>query len=249
LILALICSVLLIPIEAQAEEKNREDLYTLALGGRAYDNWMGLLSYRDLSLRNLDKRRYLMSHPLYPKEGAKRGLTTWRCKECHGWDYRGADGAYGTGSHATGIKGVRHMVGKDPAQVIAIIRNKLHRYNEKMIDPETAEALAMFITKGQVDMTRHINDDTKKIRGNPKRGEPSFQAVCAICHGMDGRKINFKTVDRPEFLGTVTRHNPWEAFHKIRNGHPGKDMVSMRAIPIQAQVDILAYIRANLPER
>ncbi len=235
------------PQSLQAEEEV-VDIYDLAMGGRVYDNWMGMLDEKTLKVRGLDKMAFLKNHPAYPASGKKRGLTTWRCKECHGWDYRGVDGAYGKGSHVTGIKGIRHMEGKDPAVVLRIIRDKTHGYTEAMIDPENAKMLALFVTKGQVDMTRYIDDATKELRGDPKRGEPTFQAICAICHGLDGRKINFKTVEKPEFLGTVTRHNPWEAFHKIRNGHPGREMVSMRAIPVQDQVDILAYIRANLPE-
>jgi thiosulfate dehydrogenase len=27
------------------------------------------------------------THPSYPKAGKKTGAGTWRCKECHGWDY------------------------------------------------------------------------------------------------------------------------------------------------------------------
>ncbi|MCP3904086.1 MAG: hypothetical protein GY715_10675, partial [Planctomycetes bacterium] len=36
-------------------------------------------------------------HPLYPPAGTQTGSTTWRCKECHGWDYKGVDGAYSSG--------------------------------------------------------------------------------------------------------------------------------------------------------
>ena len=36
----------------------------------------------------------------------RAGADTWRCKECHGWDYAGKDGAYGSGDHRTGIVGV-----------------------------------------------------------------------------------------------------------------------------------------------
>jgi len=45
-------------------------------------------------------------HLLYPTFGQKSGGDTWRCKECHGWDYIGRDGRYDGGSHYTGIKGL-----------------------------------------------------------------------------------------------------------------------------------------------
>src|SRR3989337_2040312 len=45
------------------------------------------------------------NHPLYPTVGQKSGADTWRCKECHGWDNKGKDGAYSSGSHFTGLNG------------------------------------------------------------------------------------------------------------------------------------------------
>ncbi|MCP4248432.1 MAG: hypothetical protein GY778_15400, partial [bacterium] len=47
-------------------------------------------------------------HPLWARQvtNTRTGSTTWRCKECHGWDYKGAAGAYGSGSHYTGFGGV-----------------------------------------------------------------------------------------------------------------------------------------------
>ncbi|MBF0626358.1 MAG: hypothetical protein HQL82_16340 [Magnetococcales bacterium] len=226
-----------------------EDLFALALGGRAYDNWMGLLTDADLQARGLDKQAFLGSHPAYPKDGQQKGLTTWRCKECHGWDYQGAVGAYGQGSHRTGIGGIRHFENRDPAAVLTVIRDATHRYTVTMIDDPTARALALFVSRGQVDMDQYIDRTTRRFRGDPARGAPHFEAICAICHGLDGRKINFKTVEKPEYLGTVANDNPWESFHKIRNGHPGKEMVSMRAIPVQSQVDILAHAQQRLPVR
>ena len=45
-------------------------------------------------------------HILYPSFGVNTGNSTWRCKECHGWDYIGKDGRYSSGSHYTGINGL-----------------------------------------------------------------------------------------------------------------------------------------------
>jgi len=38
--------------------------------------------------------------PLWATQSSntRSGKDTWRCKECHGWDYMGVDGAYGSGS-------------------------------------------------------------------------------------------------------------------------------------------------------
>ena len=52
-----------------------------------------------------------ITHPLWAQRPDKttngqQGATTWRCKVCHGWDYKGATGAYAKGSHRTGLGGI-----------------------------------------------------------------------------------------------------------------------------------------------
>jgi len=86
------------------------DIWTIARGGQLYDNWMAVVEAEEPEA----------THPAYPADGKKKGAATWRCKECHGWDYRGKDGAYAKGSHATGIEIVRGVVGMDPEKTHAI---------------------------------------------------------------------------------------------------------------------------------
>jgi len=75
--------------------------HVIAEGGRLYDKW-----WSELELKEPRE-----THPAYPTIGKKRDASTWRCKECHGWDYKGKDGAYGKGSHFTGIPEIRSYVG------------------------------------------------------------------------------------------------------------------------------------------
>jgi len=77
------------------------DTWMIARGGRLYDNW----------LAELEADTPKSSHPAYPAGGRMKGPATWRCKECHGWDYRGNTGDYGRGLHYTGTKGVRGVIG------------------------------------------------------------------------------------------------------------------------------------------
>ncbi|MBF0382660.1 MAG: c-type cytochrome [Magnetococcales bacterium] len=230
--------ILLFPGLALAESKaNSSDLPKIIYGGKLYDNWLALVpEKRRLRLKNVRK-----THPSYPKTSKKRGLSTWRCKECHGWDYKGRDGAYGKGSHYSGIKGVGKFVGGDPKAVVEIIRDSTHKYSKAKIPDEDALALAKFITEGQIKMDLYIDPSTKKAKGVAKRGAPFYQTICATCHGLDGRKINFNINQGHEYVGNVASENPWEALHKIRNGHPGTKMVSMRALTIQQQIDILTF--------
>ncbi|MCU7893105.1 MAG: hypothetical protein KZQ78_16535 [Candidatus Thiodiazotropha sp. (ex Ustalcina ferruginea)] len=132
-------------------QQQAEKIYWYAQGGRIYDNWMGLVGRKEQLKRNLNITDFLKSHPAYPEEGKQKGFTTWRCKECHGWDYRGVDGAYSNGDRFTGISGVLGMAGRPVADILAIIRNRNHGYTKDMIDDQSANSLALFISEGLID--------------------------------------------------------------------------------------------------
>lgn len=216
----------------------RSQTWDIARGGQLYDNWGKVIG------RDLPKE----THPAYPATGKQKGEATWRCKECHGWDYKGADGAYGSGSHKTGIKGLRAMVGKDPQAILKIITDKTHGYSEQMISRSEMEKLALFVSLGQIDMDLHVDRAAKKSRGDAGRGAPYYQTICAVCHGFDGKTMNFGTPEAPEFVGTVARDNPWEFMHKARFGQPGIPMISLITMPDMTIADILALCQ-TLPAK
>jgi thiosulfate dehydrogenase len=236
--LALFATLIAAPRQGSAQQASETEVFAISRGGQIYDNWMSAL----------EADKPAESHPAYPAEGKQKGASTWRCKECHGWDYRGDDGAYGKGSHYTDIKGIRNWVGRNSQEVEAILRNETHAYTKQMLSDSAVEKLALFVTRGQVDMDQYIDRETKKARGDVDRGARFYQTVCAICHGFDGKEINFKDEAKPEFVGTVAVENPWETLHKIRNGQPGVAMVAMNALSIEDQVDILAYCQ-TLPTK
>jgi thiosulfate dehydrogenase len=60
--------------------------------------------------------------------------------------------------------------------------------------------------------------------------------------------MNFKTPEKPEYIGTVAQKNPWEFMHKARYGQPGVPMISLITLPIEAIADILAYAQ-TLPAK
>ena len=216
---------------AAQESPSETDIWSIARGGLLYDKWWAVLEHDEPE----------GTHPSYPAEGKQSGSGTWRCKECHGWDYKGVDGAYGDGSHYSGIVGIRDKVGADPAEIAAIIRNNVHGFTADMIPDSAVKKLALFVSLGQVDMDQYIDRAPKKARGDPARGARFYQTICAVCHGFDGKDINFHDEDKPEYIGTVASENPWETLHKTRNGQPGVGMVALGALTIQDQVDILAY--------
>jgi cytochrome c553 len=234
----------LFPLSATADEPEeghaheRTNVWAIARGGQLYDNWAKVLA------RVPPKE----THPSYPSGSKKKGGSTWRCKECHGWDYKGAVGAYSKGSHYTGIRGLRSMVGADPKAVHKILMDDKHRYTEDQMSHQSMEQLALFVSLGQIDMDLYVDRATKKARGDAMRGAATYQTICAVCHGFDGKAINFKKPENPEYVGTVAHKNPWEFLHKARFGQPGVPMISLIVMPDEALADLLAYGQ-TLPEK
>lgn len=186
----------------------------IAQGGRLYDNWWVACQLPAPQ----------GSHPAYPDSGKQTGSATWRCKECHGWDYRGKDGAYGKGSHATGITGIAGYAGRGDAEIVSILKNAQHRFDTVM-DDITLGRIAGFVRLGQVEPGARIDASTKQVAGNIGAGRAIFERGCIACHGTRGRALNFSDESgKPEYVGTVAADNPWEALHKIRNGQPGAVM-------------------------
>jgi thiosulfate dehydrogenase len=219
---------------AAAAAQGIAEAVAVTRGGAYYDNWF----------EALEKEAPAATHPSYPAGGRQSGADTWRCKECHGWDYKGVEGAYGTGSHFTGIKGIDRLAGMDPASIIATIRDPQHGYTAEMLPDSAVAKLALFVSRGQIDVDQYIDRATKKALGDAGRGNQLYRMACYACHGPDGRRINFASASEPEFVGTLARDNPWELLHKIRNGQPGTPMIALNGVStlsIRDQVAILAY--------
>jgi thiosulfate dehydrogenase len=212
--------------------------WMLAAGGRIYDNWWDAL----------DRKKPDGTNPSYPSTGKRQGATTWRCVECHGWDYKGKDGLFSSGERYTGVMGIRGARSMSVAQITKMMRRAPHNYTPEMIRDDELGRLALFVREGQHDADLHIDRKTAKAKGDAARGAAVFQTVCAACHGFDGRLLNWGTKDEPAFVGTEARKFPAEVLHKIRNSHPGAAMVSLRAFPLADAVDVLAYAQ-SLPEK
>ena len=213
--------------------------WVMSSGGRLYDNWMNAL----------DIEAPQETHPSWPASNTKKsGALTWRCKTCHGWDYKGVDGKYASGSYKSGIKGVTALHGSTPHNMIAILRNDAHRYTPDMLSDDNAVRIGMFISRGLHDTDAYIDRETGATDGVASRGARIFQNICASCHGFQGTKLDWGSDEEPAYVGTESNANPWEVLHKIRNGHPGHEMVAMRPFSLDVSVDILTYVR-TLPEK
>jgi mono/diheme cytochrome c family protein len=209
---------------------------SIARGGRLYNNWH----------KEIGARPPIKSHPSYPpdKTYAKLPRANWRCKECHGWDYKGNDGAYSKSPHYTGINGIRNMEGIDPASIVAVLKDETHRFfgankNRAQMKDRDFRDIANFVSYGQIDMDAFIDRDSKIAKGDKTKHEDLFQSICANCHGMDGQGI----FSIPS-LSATANNDPWRVLHNILNGHPGESMPALRVLGLQTGVDILAYIQA-----
>lgn len=209
-------------------------------GGMLYDKWwtvVGVDAPAD-------------DHPLWKTQttNTRTGTATWRCKECHGWDYLGADGAYGGGSHKTGFVGVKGVAGQDANDILAILKgstNPDHDFS-KVMDDQALIDLALFLSEEQVDFATMVSKDKLPVNGNAEAGKLIFDDNCADCHGPRGTAINFANAAGPEYLGTLGKDNPWEFLHKARVGQPGvPDMPSLvdAGLETQGYADLLAFVQ------
>ena len=234
-------AVLLVAIGAVADDLR---------GGLLYDKWW-LINGTEEPVGD---------HPLYPPEGQKTGSTTFRCKECHGWDYKGADGAYGSGSHYTGIGGV-FGTKMSSLELFALIHSPNgdgtggtvvngHDYGNIGLSGVDIWDLVDFLLIQVLDTDLYIGSHYEFL-GDDVQGEWNYNNTgeCFICHGEDGTAINMGTPEDPVWVGTVASLNPWEFLHKVRFGNPGTPMPSWldNGGSDQGAADIGLHAQNDLP--
>jgi mono/diheme cytochrome c family protein len=208
----------------------------LVVGGQLYDKWWNAAA--DATEPTEDQALWATQ-----STNTRSGSTTWRCKECHGWDYEGVEGAYSSGSHKTGFIGVLDASSKSVAEIVAILSggdNADHDFSTVLGDDDLA-ALADFLAEGGVvDVGGYINSDKTISGADTDNGNTLYDASCAVCHGSDGLSLDFGGGDG---VGTLANDNPQETLHKIRFGHPGSAMPSSvgNGWTLQESIDVLAY--------
>lgn len=217
---------------------NPSEAWIIASGMRLYDNWMN----------TMDTDGPGTTHPSWPSSNTKHdGDSTWRCKSCHGWDYKGKDGQYKSGSYKTGIIGVMGASTMHPNDIHKVLMDDTHQYTHDMITAEAMLRLSTALAIGLYDTDDYINADGR-VKGDLRHGREIFQNICASCHGYDGTALDWGDEDSPAYIGTEANANPWEVIAKIRHGHPGVEMVSLIAFPMTDIASVLKYVR-TLPQK
>lgn len=230
-------------VQAQGNPPSQADIIQ---GAVLYDNWFAALGVQ-APPGNM---------PIWSRQttNSRSGPDTWRCVECHGWDYHGAQGAYATGSHMTGFPDVMTLAAQmSEADITAHLKganDPAHDFSA-YLDETSMQQLAAFLKFGTIDDSLYIDPISMRvIGGDSSHGKTLFDATCATCHGLDGSQIIFRTEGIDENLGDVAQRDPWRFLHRTRFGVAGTPMpvgASLGWTPADGR-DVLAYVQ-TLPSR
>lgn len=217
------------------DDSNRDT----ARGGRLYGAW-------DLEI-NLDLG--VENHPLWESQdfNIKDGVITWRCSTCHGADYKGVDGVSAEGTEwYTGFPGIIRASNYSLEDIVLWLNGRMNPNHDfsKYLNEQDLNDLSTFIKSELFDMSLIIDYEYQDVVGEGSRGEVLYKASCRECHGTDGVKINFGSIERPVFLGNVVNHNPWRVIHLVKFGHIGVEAPNSYTLnwSIIDLADILDYL-------
>lgn len=244
-ILILTLGILLLGAGTVAATNAQQPDDSITHGAQLYDRWFAVLGV-SAPPGNM---------PIWERQitNTRSGPDTWRCSECHGWDYKGSEGVYGSGSHATGFPNVMKLAaGMSETEIVDHLKGSKDPSHDfsKYIKDADLEKLAKFVKEGVVDDIASIDPLTLKASGgDPAHGKELFDDKCAKCHGQDGKLIIFRTEGVNEYIGSVANRDPYRFLHRTRFGVAGvKDMPVGLEMGWQTSdsVDVLAYAQ-NLP--
>jgi thiosulfate dehydrogenase len=222
----------------------------LVVGAQLYDKWYAALG---VPAPEGDM-------PIWSRQSTntRSGAETWRCSECHGWDYKGVAGAYATGSHQTGFPSLILMTADmTEEEIIAHLMGENDQAHDFSIylDEHAMGQLAVFLKQGLIDDSEYIDSTSLEvINGNLEHGNELYNSTCAECHGEDGATITFRSEGVGETLGDVANRDPFRFLHRTRFGVAGTEMpvgYELGWVPADGR-DILMYAqtlaRSKTPE-
>jgi len=225
-----------------ADARNSHVAWDIGRGGRLYDQWWTASSKDPKPVAPVDGSR----HPLWPAANTTVGPATFRCANCHGWDYAGSAGALGnTDTKAnplySAIKGVISTSASNPSHVSPVeIFDFLHSgqvttSGDHAFAPNLSENdlydLTRFIVTVQAQSlakqlpASFVDTATGLAKGvNQTFGQVSYNALnnlagCTECHDANGRRVPLDGTTNV-FIREFTRNRGLEALHKIRFGLP-----------------------------
>ena len=222
----------------------------LVIGAQLYDKWYATLG---IPAPQGDM-------PIWSRQSTntRSGADTWRCSECHGWDYKGVNGAYSSGSHYTGFPSIiLATVDMTEEDIVTHLRGESDSAHDfsSYLDENAMGQVATFLKEGLIDDSEFIDSiSLKVINGKLEHGNELYDSTCAECHGEDGTTIIFRTEGVDETLGDVANRDPFRFLHRTRFGVAGTEMpvgYDLGWTPADGR-DVLMYTqtltRGNAPE-
>ncbi len=214
-----------LPAAAQSEEPELGPVFLISLGGKLYDDIWTVTELPPPEGAN----------PAYPANPDIPARDTWRCVSCHGWDYRGSAGERGAAVPGLQAPGLTQLYGVDPALVVGRIRDPGHPFPSNELPELSVELLAAFISAGQ----RNIEDYSG---GDREAGQDIFEGACINCHQIDGLRYLRGEPGDISSLGWLVRNRPSQSLHKIMNGVPAAEMLSLQFMADRQIADLLAHL-------
>lgn len=161
-----------------------------------------------------------------------KGMQTWRCKSCHGWDYIGNEGQYVDPKHKyyTNIPGILSTAKYTPktkgnaAAVFAVLDTGLmpdgtvipdHNFGAHLTKIDPLYALTKFVEQVRTEADNPLPGSN--INGSPTTIVANIHTVanqaegyrfynlptCVTCHGTDGKQVIINP-DKPKEPHTIT---------------------------------------------
>lgn len=216
-------------------------------GGRLYAAWDIVLGV-ELPIE---------SHQLWVYED-ELTPSSWRCVNCHDWDYQGkrirvfeeeeVDGDLSVGDPVElEYPSLLSMFADSEEDIIKWLDGTNSRDHDfsRYLSPEAMLDLSAFLSAGVIAPNLVADPNSGVVSGSSALGEDLYKQGCRECHGPEGAKINFGTISQPWFLGNVGASNPWRAAHIVRFGHTKGEFDSTGNLgwSFNQQIDLLAYLQ------
>jgi thiosulfate dehydrogenase len=207
-------------------------------GGLLFDNWpvvTGVLPEGEHGLWGIQSTN------------SATGAATWRCSECHGWDYKGAGGEYASGEHYTGFPGlVEFSRVLTQTQVLEFLHGGVdarHDFTNWLTDEQMLD-LSAFVKTEIINLATYVDYETLKPRGgfDAERGKLLYGRTCTACHGTGGSNVDLGDPGEPLTLSAYAKVNPFETIHKTRFGQPGVPGMPATEERGWSTVDVIAVL-------
>ena len=149
-----------------------------SIGGQLYSDWPQVMLFRGPFAK----------HPLWTGSPSAINTETWRCVNCHGWDYRGGDGVGGDLGVIAKVPGLRHLAGADRRTVADGITSAGHGFVAEQLSADALRFLVDFLIEGQRAVV-DLADKARSVGANSQAGGNRCANICRVCNGPDGVRI------------------------------------------------------------